>query len=387
MNKLFSIDNYQDKDRTFGFAENKALETVVALGVDLTEAHIRNTCPNALKAYGFDSERVENYSTMEKAFETAMFRYVFQDDTLELNKDTLKFFKKPNPLKTAQRERYYEIIESVITTITPAVTSMFTGMYNEIKNIGYGDTAQFDVESNEILIVNKSAEGVTFGGEQHKFNTTKTVETESLNISFSTDWYAIAAGKSDFGKMFFKAGQGFANYFTVEAYNKLYAMALQVPASYKFTGFTTENIDLATMAVEGANGGVGASIIGTLPAVREVVPSNDFFKLGIGEEWVKVGYIGNHAGSPVVKIGNLINPTTINSNTSAGTPSFLFRNDVLFVMPFVNAKPVKTVFEGDLFQVSLSSIETSDKTERASLTYKAGVDYVYDTIIALITKE
>ena len=140
------------------------------------------------------------------------------------------------------------------------------------------------------------------------------------------------------------------------------------------------------MAVEGANGGAQASIIGTLPALREVLPTNDFLKMGVGEEWVKVGYVGEHAGSPVVKIDNLLNPVTVNTNTTAGTPSFMFYNNVLFILPFVGHKPVKTVFEGDLFNITRTAIETDDKTERASLTYRAGVDYVYDTVMALITK-
>jgi hypothetical protein len=163
-------------------------------------------------------------------------------------------------------------------------------------------------------------------------------------------------------------------------------MALQVPASYRFTGFTTENIDLCTMAVGGANGGARASIIGTLPALRQVIPDNDFLKMGVGEEWIKIGYVGMHAGTPLVKLENLINPATINSNTSAGAPSFLFRNDVLFVMPFVGRRPVKTIFEGEMFSLNKSSIDTDDKTERASLTYKVGVDYIYDEIMGLVTE-
>lgn len=386
MNKMFSIDNFVDKEKSLGLRNDAQLEKVVKMGVDLVEAYVAKNYEKQCEIAKADFKKVEDYSLLNKAFETALFRYVFDNDSLELTKDTRKEFRRQNPLKTFESEKYYAVVEAVLTTITPAVTSLFTGMYNEVRNIAYGDTAEFDIESNEIFQVNRSAEGIAFGGEQKKYRYTKTINPEPLNITFSTDWYRVAAGKEDFGYNFFRAAQGFANYFTVQAYNRLYAMAQQVPASYRYTGFTTENIDLAVMAVEGANGGTQASIIGTLPALREVLPSNDFLKMGIGEEWVKVGYVGEHAGTPVVKIDNLLNPITVNSNTTSGTPSFLFYNNVLFVLPFVGHKPVKTVFEGDLFNITRTAIETDDKTERASLTYRAGVDYVYDTIMALISK-
>lgn len=386
MNKMFSIDNFVDKEKSLGLRNDAQLEKVVKMGVDLVEAYVAKNYEKQCEIAKADFKKVEDYSLLNKAFETALFRYVFNNEELELTKDTRKEFRRQNPLKVSESEKYYAVVEAVLTTITPAVTSLFTGMYNEVRNIAYGDTAEFDIESNEIFQVNRSAEGIAFGGEQKKYRYTKTINPEPLNISFSTDWYRVAAGKEDFGYNFFRAAQGFANYFTVQAYNRLYAMAQQVPASYRYTGFTTENIDLAVMAVEGANGGTQASIIGTLPALREVLPSNDFLKMGIGEEWVKVGYVGEHAGTPVVKIDNLLNPITVNSNTTSGTPSFLFYNNVLFVLPFVGHKPVKTVFEGDLFNITRTAIETDDKTERASLTYRAGVDYVYDTIMALISK-
>lgn len=387
MNKLFSIDNYVDSQKSLGLRNDADLEKVVKMGVDLTEAYVAKNYAETIKRANYDIKApTEDYSLLNKAFETALFRYVFQNKDLELTKDVRAEFRKKNPLKTAESERYYDVITAVVTTVTPSVTELFTGMYNEVRTVGYGDTPEFNIESNEIFQVNKSAEGVSFGGEQKKYRFTKTVKTENLNVTFSTDWYQVAAGKEDFGLNFFRAAQGFANYFTVEAYNKLYAMASQVPASYRFTGLTTENIDMAVMAVQSANGGTQPSIIGTLPALREVLPDNDFLKVGVSEEWVKMGYVGQHAGTPLVKVDNIINPVTINTNQNAGAPAFLFRNNVVFILPFIGRKPVKTVFEGELFTISRNAIETDDKTERASLTYKAGVDFIYDTIIGIVTQ-
>lgn len=386
MNKLFSIDSYVDCQKSLGLRNNAKLEKVVRMGVDLTKAHITKNYAETLKRAKCDIAQSNiEYSLQNEAFETALFRYVFDNENLELTKETRAEFRKNNPLKTLESERYYDVVAAVVTTVTPQVTELFTGMYNEVHNIGYGDTAEFDVESNEILPAYPTAEGIRFSAEQRKYRYTKTINPEPLNVTFSTNWYQVAAGKEDFGKNFFRAAQGFANYFTVEAYNKLYAMAQQVPAAYRFTGLTTENIDMAVMAVQAANGGAQPSIIGTLPALREVLPDNDFLKIGVSEEWVKMGYVGEHAGAPLVKITNLLNPVTMNSNTSAGAPAFLFKNNVLFVLPFVGSKPIKTVFEGDLFNVTKTAIDTSDKTEKASLTYRAGVDYVYDTVIGVVT--
>lgn len=391
MNKLFSVENYSTKDNILGLGilkKREGLDVPVRLGIDLTEAYMQKQHSKELDVAGVKfelSEQQNNYKAFNEAFQVALFRYVFNSDKLEFA-DLKQMLTGNKPLNTNERERYYEVITSVETVVVPAVTSAMTGMYNEVRNIALGDTAEFDVESNEILIANVSAEGVPFGGEQHLYRDTKVITTKNLNISFSTPWYQVATGKADFGQLFYKASLGFANYFAVEAYNQLVTMAASLPAYCRYTGFTTENIDLATMATSGANGGAKSSIIGTLPALREILPTNDFLKQGIGEEWVKVGYIGTHAGSPVVLLDNLINPTTINSNSSAGTPSFMFATDELFVLPFINRRPVKTVFEGDVFTVNESSIQTADKTERATINYKVGIGFVLDQLFGYITK-
>ena len=387
MSKLFTLDRFQNANNTLCiFGKGKGYREAVEMGVDLAEAYMKNNYGDVLKAYSINSEKVDGYEVLNKAFYTQLFQYVYQDENFKFSPESLSVLRSPNRFNSVQHDRYYDVVKAVETTLVPQVTEKFTGSYNETRNIAWGDTAEFDIESNEILIADRIAEGVPFGGSQHKFNYTVTVNPEPLNISFDTKWYDVAAGKADFGRMFFKAALGFASYFTVQAYNKLYAMAQQVPASYQYTGFTTENIDLATMAVSGANSGATSSIIGCLPALRDVVPENDFFKMAVGDEWIKQGYVGIHANSPLVMLDNLVNPATINTNATASTPSFLFRNDVLFVMPFVGRKPIKTVFEGDMFNITKSAVETADKTERASLTYRVGIEYVYDQIMGLITR-
>lgn len=380
MNKYFSIESYSNKDMFTRKGENFA--KAVALGVELGEDFTKKNCAPAIIANKvIDFSEVKDYDNKNKLFQTALFQYVFADETWGV--DRLPELKNPNRFDTAQRERYYAIVSAVQTVLTPAVTIALTGAYNEVRNIGWGETAEFNVESNEPLIVTKGAEGIRFGGMQHKARYTKTINTETLEINFETDWYLVASGKADFGLMFFRASQGFASYFTVEAYNSLATYALQVPAYLRATGFTTENIDSLMMAVQGANNGALPSLVGTLPALRSVVPDNDFFKMGVGEEWIKNGYVGVHADMPLVKMTNLINPVTMNSATTA---SFLFNNDRLFVLPFVGKRPIKTVFEGDMYTVNLSSIETADKTEKAVMKYRAKVDYIPECLIGMLTR-
>lgn len=388
MSKNFSIEAFANKD--LFTLKGEVFEQAVKSGIDLTNAYIAmNASENGiLAASGYAVEKMskEDYSTLNAAHQAALFAYVYGVDKFEFSAENLRRFRSPSRMNTSERDRYYEVISAVETVVTPAVASDFTGKWAEIRNIAWGDTAEFTIDSNEILIAKKSAEGVVAGTNQRVFRDTITINPEPLNIRFDTDWYEIAAGKADFGKMYFRASQGFVNYITLSAYNELVSLATQIPASYRYVGLTTNNIDLATMAVSGANNGQRATILGTLPAVRKVLPTNDFLKFGISEEWVKMGYVGTHAGTPVVKIDNLINPTTINSNTTAGTPSFLFKNDVLFVLPFVDRKPVKIVFEGDLFNAYKNAIQTGDKTESASLTYRIGIKYVYDQIIGVVSE-
>lgn len=375
--RTFDVNNSVNSKKT------DEVKRIAAIGVDATKKHIygivKNEQGNSITAdieKNFDSKVKDDENDLDKAFGFAVLRYATRNENF--CEEDLAQLKDPNFVsRTDFQERYYEVINTVLSTTIPAVSTTFLGRIAEVKSIGFGDTAQFDIDSNEIFQVSRSATGVAFGANQRKYRKTVTVNPYDTNITFDTDWYQIASGVFDFGKNFYRASAGYAHFFTSLAYQKFNELTSTIPAAYKLSGWSDKDAREVLAAVQSANNNTPVSLFGTKVALGSVVPENDFMKFGVSEEWVLKGYVGTWAGYSLVEAMQLMNPLTINEAT---TRDFLINNDKIWVLPMNGKRPIKIVFEGGMFNLQKAATDTADMTERASLHYRVGVEAVYDQI-------
>lgn len=68
------------------------------------------------------------------------------------------------------------------------------------------------MDSNELFIVSSLAEGIARGGVQTASNTEYTVTAKREQVALYVDWYHVASGKLDWGKLIAKIGASFAAY-------------------------------------------------------------------------------------------------------------------------------------------------------------------------------
>lgn len=96
----------------------------------------------------------------------------------------LSIFKNPMVNKDATvRSNFDWVLSQVVTAIVPEVVNeAFEGYIAEIHQVGFGDTAVFDIESNDLFKVNEKAEGVRKGVDQPMFDDEFTVNTHPITI-------------------------------------------------------------------------------------------------------------------------------------------------------------------------------------------------------------
>jgi len=378
-----NIRTFDVYDAPCNKSKNDEVKKIAKIGVDATKKYIynivKNEKENSIAAEiekNFEASIKDDSKDLDKAFAFAVLRYATRDENF--GEDDLALLRDPNFVtRTDFQERYYEVVNTVLTTTIPAVTTTFLGRIAEIKSVPYGDTARFDIESNEIFQVSRSASGILFGANQRKYVKTVTVNPYDTNITFDTDWYQMASGIFEFGKNFYRASAGYSHFFTALAYKKFADLITNVPAAYKLSGWSDKTAREVISAVQSANNNVPVSLFGTKVALGNVVPENDFMKFGISEEWTLKGYIGSWCGYSLVEAMQLLNPTTINEAT---TRDFLVDNDKIWILPLNGRRPIKIVFEGTMFTAQKSAMDTVDMVEKASLHYRVGVEAVYDQI-------
>jgi hypothetical protein len=281
---------------------------------------------------------------------------------------------------SAFQERFYAIVSAVMTPVVPAVISTAIMNLAEVRDIALGDTAQFIVESNDLFQVNDFAEGINKGAVQRTYNEEATVNPTLKEVTIDVDWYWIATNKQDFGKMAYKVGISYGAYINKLIYKTMVDNISSIPAAYRANAFSDTNWLNISQRVEAANPGSKCYAYGTKSGLGDVLPSNDYLKFQLGEEWTKVGYIAQYKSVPCMEIEQILKPNTVNT-----TATFGIDNEYLWFMPMGGYKPVKLVFEGQAWTISGDPTNTPDKSQYLTLQRRMGVKLIVGSRYGEIT--
>lgn len=83
--------------------------------------------------------------------------------------------------------RFDTLLAQMITPVVPQVVAAgFENLY-DVTQVGWGDNARYEVESNEMFIVNDAAEGIARGGVLTTYNTEYTVSAHKKEVACYVD--------------------------------------------------------------------------------------------------------------------------------------------------------------------------------------------------------
>ena len=193
--------------------------------------------------------------------------------------------------------------------------------------------------TNELFIVNDIAEGIARGGVQTTYGTEYTVTARRKQISIYVDWYHVASGKQDWGKMGQKIGASYAAY-VQSAVAASMASIVSSAANYGVAGyfaagaFSDQNWLTIARNVKLANGGADVYAMGTNLALAKVLPAasaTSGFRYGEDGSIVKDGFLPSYKGVSLIEIGNALKPNTIN-----GTPEVVLPDDQIYFIAMVS---------------------------------------------------
>lgn len=293
----------------------------------------------------------------------------------------LEMYKNPTVNRNSDiRENFNLIIAQVINAIVPEVVNeSFETYLAEIKQVGYGDTAVFQIESNDLFKVNAKGEGVRKGVDQPMFDDEVTVFASPLTIDASIDLYPFAAGVFDMGNFALKIARSYEAYIFVKVIAGMttaegifggQGYKNPVTPPYIANGVTPELWGDLKAKVSAANGGMNVVALGTEVALSTVSLGGNF-QVQIGEEMNKVGYLDQFLSTPLIGLKNVLVPGSTNNQAALALP-----NNKIYMIPVGGTKPVKIVFEGNEVTVSFNPDETSDRRYGISVEMRVGVSAV-----------
>lgn len=352
---MLRMFNYRKSDDNFNAIVDGTLELGVARfeGKNVPDYKEKNS--NLLNAMG------------KQMVEGTRYEEMFEEKGLEI-------FKNPNVrLNSTVRENFNMVLAQVTTAIVPIVVNETLQNYiAEIHQVGWGETARFQIESNDLFKVNSKAEGVRKGVDQPMYDDEITVNARPIEISTHIDWYPFAAGVFDMGNFALKIGRSFMAYIFIKAVNGMTVAETAFGAAYSVNGADDGNFATLKNRVSAANGGMNCVAIGTELAVSKLHLKDDSnLVIGLGEEMNKIGYLNQYLGVPIVALKNVLVPGTTN-----GTADLALDDKKVYLVPVAGQRPVKIVFEGNETIVAYNPDETSDTRYGFTITMRVGMSAI-----------
>lgn len=286
--------------------------------------------------------------------------------------DGLAIFNRPMvKTNTMIRDNFNAVLSQVVTAIVPEVVNeTFADYIAEIHHVGFGETATFRIESNDLFKVNSKAEGVRKGVDQPMYNDEITVNARPCTIDTHIDWYPFASGVMDFGNYALKIGRSFAAYVFLKAIKGMTQATAEFGDAYSTNGVTPELFGTLRERVQAANGGMNVIAVGTATALSNLTLEGNF-QVEIGEEMNKVGYLNQYLGVPVIGLKNVLIPGTTNS-----TATLALDDKKIYLVPVAGDRPVKIVIEGNEVAVTCNPEDCSDSRYGITVAVRLGVSAV-----------
>lgn len=276
---------------------------------------------------------------------------------------------------------FYATTNALIDMVLPDIIIRDTGLYTDTRVLAYGDTARFDVKSNDRFYVSKAGRAMRTTEFQREYASTITINPENHMISVSVDQYKIFCGIDSMAAYTVKVILAVEEEINREVYTTFDTAMATLPttpadSALQITGWDeTEAVRLA-QTVQSWNGNSRAIFMGTPLALRKIMPKDANYRYALDSDYVRLGYIRDFMGFGVMvmpQVADWRNPYKLALN-----------DDKIYVFSPALQKPVHLVLEGATRTNAIDHFENADLTASNTL-YKAwGIGVGYNGIAGLI---
>jgi hypothetical protein len=329
---------------------------IVKAGVELYKHYLHNQGKVGYAEFATG----ESYESKHEKFNKGIMLQAVMNAGLPANRATdAKSFAK-----TAVREEVFALISEVLDIIVP--NTVLTDFYRlaETKNVAWGDNLKFTIPNPNLFVVSKVSNSVRQTEPQRLWDADIVLTPETRMITIEEDFYRIIAGKVDWGMLIAKVAQSLETQISVDVYNAIFNTYSTLDTNLKEAAFTQTTFVKLAQRIEALNRGAKVYVMGTKTALASVIPSDNYFKFPLGEEYNKLGYLGNFHGVEMLEIPQKITPNTLN---------FAIDDATLYFFSMGLDKPVKIAFEGETLVQ-----QVTDMGANADMTYNYTIAKRFD---------
>jgi hypothetical protein len=275
----------------------------------------------------------------------------------------------------------FSIVSALIDMILPDSLIQSTGIYADVRAIGFGDSASFEVKPRDLFLVSKHGRAQRTAQAQKQFNGMVTIVPELREMTVEVALYKVLAGKESLADFTAKAVRSLEVEMARDVYTTFNtAMAALDNAGddlLRVAGYTQNDLISLGQKVSAWNGGQKAMIVGTQLALQNILPTDANYRYTLESDFVKLGYIQNVFGFDVMLL-----PQVADYKTPFKT---LLDDTKLYVVSPSANKLVKIVMEGSTMANVDSTYANANLMQGATFYKSWGSAIATNAVAGVIT--
>lgn len=273
----------------------------------------------------------------------------------------------------------FAVTTMMIETILPDTIINSIGLYTDMRFVGFGDVAHFEIPNRALFTVSQGANAQRTTMIQRQYKSDATVPVYNHVITTSVDLYAVLAGRMNLADFARRAVISIETDMSKEAYNAVKAgiTASTVPSALKYEGvFDMEKLITMSQTVGAYNFGMKPVIAGTTVGLMKVLPD------------AAAGYrLNADANGPRINLIRtafdydfMVLPQVATGNYT--DYSLALDNDLLMVLSPASDKLVRGVIEGSVLSNSNDYYDNANLTSNYTINKRYGFEYLSGGVAA-----
>lgn len=271
----------------------------------------------------------------------------------------------------------FAIVDILVDLLIPETIIDSIGAYSDVRTIGWGDSAKFDIKPRDLFPVTLVGRGQRKAELQRQYNGQVTLVPQMHEVSVQVSLYRVLAGLDSLADFVAKAVRSMETQLTVDAYTSFATAmdALQTTGNtqLKATGYTQSTLVDFAQKVTAYNQGNKAVILGTQMALQNVLPLDPNYRYDLESIYVRAGALPTAFGYDLVMLPQV---------AAWNTPFTKVLDDTrLWIVSPSSNKIVKVVLEGNTLS-NTSDVFGSSMLEQDTTLFKSWTTGVATNSIA-----
>lgn len=343
---------------------NKAHErnAIVTAGRSLAFEYSRKGANAMRSAMGLRDNQISGYITdaeykeMNEKFQKSHLLYAARQADAMYGKTGPKDFEdfKRHGAEYQHNSAFLKVLmgiyQDVLTPILPRVYSEAVGVFADVVEVGFGETYELTISSNDIPVFQDSAWGASRSVPRNRFYEKQyTLNPSPRTAQINAKWAQLVGNNVDFGRYFANITAGmYAK--TMGMWNASMTEAVSdtslVPSNMNVT-FSTQNWVKVANRLSAVNSAPISNMLafGSYPALAQVLPSevtgatnvnmDAAIATMLGADYTRSGYLGEYMAVRLMPLVDAVIPGT--QNTTVDT---ILADDVVYMMAGNSRKPL-----------------------------------------------